>query len=254
MSISSLQRLWDAEGLGARAGAKTTPRVLTISGKTVKVIDDDPSELAASAGVDVETYALARALTSEGYDGQDKGRAAAAVAMGYTIQRLARGQVAKKALASQYAEANGRFGSQIGRAFATTIDPKAFYLEVAKAVRQSTVADMSRGAVQFFSPRVQNGGTQGGNSISSASEILEKWHASNAFIGRDAIPTVDDYELMFLRPESDSTKRRIALQEALVVNELGLAKKNRPAPGNPDGGGSGVLVALALFAGLRFLG
>lgn len=117
------------------------------------VVLDDPADLVARAAavvgreVDADSYSLARALRSEsGGDESDTAKLYRAHVLinlassrGLTLTQLA--------LAHTNPNRDGRYGRQIGGAFATTQDPYVRELELAEKARSES--DSTGGAIQF---------------------------------------------------------------------------------------------------------
>lgn len=114
-------------------------------------IPDDPSTLAAAAGTDLDTYALARMMRSEmGILG-----VSAMTAVGFATLRAASGSIASKLLYST-GPGNGFFGPQGGaggiRYASTSTDPSPDDILLATQVSTGQIADNSQGATQWDSP------------------------------------------------------------------------------------------------------
>lgn len=187
--------------------------------RQIMYIATSPAQLAAQAGVDIETYSLARVLASEGYGGEDVGEIWAIVAIAQAVVNTARARgknITALVTASTWGTPlAGHYGEQSGRYAATSADPREWHLAVARAVLQGAVPDLARGATQFFDPLVQDGGVQRGTKIKTADAILQSWHAHSAWIGQ--VPMIDPYALMFLRPEPNPVLRAAALSAALAA-------------------------------------
>lgn len=123
---------------GGRVGSRSTME----DGENV---DQSPEELAASAGLDVDTYALARMISSEEGNSANVRQAAVAWVMvnnggtGYAIPR-------------------GTFGRQGsgGRPISTSQDPFEGHVDIAKGVLNGTIADPTNGARYFIAPKTQD--------------------------------------------------------------------------------------------------
>lgn len=121
------------------------------------VVPGDPAALAASAGVPLPVYALARMIASEA---GNRPRAEK-LAVGWAARNYARqkygGDVFKALTSSGPAGSRGRFGSQnLGRYAATGQDPRADDLEIAIAVYARAEPDPTGGGTRFDSPRAQD--------------------------------------------------------------------------------------------------
>lgn len=136
---------------GARVGPKT---VLRDDG----LVDGEPLELAAEAGLDLETYALARCLASE--HGQDPDVYLSAVAWAVRNMAGERGvRVSTLLTDGAGTGGDGYFGEQkaaAGTKYASTrVDPAERHVRVAAEVMSSAI-DPTGGATHFFSPRAQD--------------------------------------------------------------------------------------------------
>jgi hypothetical protein len=123
------------------------------------LVADDPAELAAAAGLDLETYALARCLVSE--HGQQPN--AYLVAVGWAVTNYAgeKGESIFELLTNGHnGGGSGYFGEQKAAAgtkyAATEQDPHQRHVDAANAVRSGSVPDPTGGCTHFFSPRAQD--------------------------------------------------------------------------------------------------
>jgi len=138
---------------GARVGPRTQ---LTDDG----LVDGDPFALAEAAGLDPNTYALARALASE--HGQDPDPYLEAVAWAIRNKAVERRVTLIQLLTDGAGTAgDGWFGEQkasAGTKYASTkVDPSERHARVAVAVSSADPAlDPTRGATHFFSPAAQD--------------------------------------------------------------------------------------------------
>lgn len=136
---------------GARVGPKT---VLGDDG----LIEGEPLELAGQAGLDLETYALARCLASE--HGQDADAYLTCVAWAVRNEAGERGVRVSRLLTDGAGSAgDGYFGEQkaaAGTKYASTrVDPSERHVRVAADVLASAI-DPTGGSTHFFSPRAQD--------------------------------------------------------------------------------------------------
>jgi hypothetical protein len=130
---------------------------------TTGVVPGDPDALAASAGVDVETYSLARTLASE-EGGSDK---LIKVAVAWSVLNYSRKR--GRSVTAQVTRANdsnhaGSYGTYKNidpaspeqgspdRYASTALDPYADDAQIANAVITGSVADPTGGADQFDRP------------------------------------------------------------------------------------------------------
>lgn len=153
--------------------------------KTTGVVPGTPTELASVAGVDVDTYSLARALASE----EGNSSAATQVAVAWAIRNHA--EQAGKSLtelvtAAKLASHRGKYGTQrnievgtVGyngsdRYCSTAQDPYAGHLQVAIGVLDGTFPDITGGADQFDRPSGESNPEHvAANRKASGSELVE---------------------------------------------------------------------------------
>jgi hypothetical protein len=108
-------------------------------------VDQAPEDLAASAGLDVDTYALARMISSE------EGNSA-------NIRQAAVAWVMVNNGGTGYAIPRGIFGRQGsgGRPISTSQDPYEGHVEIARGVMDGSISDPTGGARFFIAPRTQD--------------------------------------------------------------------------------------------------
>lgn len=131
--------------------------------KTTGLVPGTPNSLATSAGVDVETYSLARVIASE--EGLSSAATQAAVgwsvrnkasSSGTSITKLLTNAVLTKHSGSYGTQRNievgtvGYYGSD--RYASTANDPYAGHVQVAAGVLDGTIPDFTNGADQFDRP------------------------------------------------------------------------------------------------------
>lgn len=131
---------------------------------TTGVVPGDPDALAAEAGLDVETYSLARAISSE----EGRSSEAIKVAVAWAIKNYATKH--GKSFTSLLTRANntdhaGSYGTQkdidpsspeqgqSDRYASTSLDPYDDDRQIAIAVRTGSIPDTTSGADQFDRPR-----------------------------------------------------------------------------------------------------
>jgi hypothetical protein len=165
----------------------------------------DPEALALGAGVELQRYALARAVQSENGSGPRIVLEAVAWAIvnqaratGHTVAQLVTRAGRKvSGVWTPHPTGNGRFGRQAqGRYCATSQDPEARALEVADDVLSGVVDDPTGGARQFDSPAafgVQEGTTAAGADETAARRIA----AGNVEV---LLPGVPESTIRFWRP------------------------------------------------------
>jgi hypothetical protein len=135
--------------------------VEAISDMVKGVVPDDPQTLADSAGVDLETYSLARVGQSEEGMSSDRAKIAVMYACknhsihtGKTITEIVTAGNPKR---SDYADAQGHYGRQGIHPYCTTIAaPSANTLALAAQVMAGTATDETQGAQYWDNPHAQD--------------------------------------------------------------------------------------------------
>jgi hypothetical protein len=250
-----------------------TPESKRIVSASTKVNDtyvpQAPADLARQAGVDVNTYALARMIKSEGYDKAGPApytKIASNIAQGQIAASVARSRgISLLSLLTK----NGLFGRQgswVGYA-ATSNDPTAIDVETAKAITSDTVPDFAKNGNHFLSPW-RPGGTQGvyppGHAKAGQPKplrdfisVITAW--ANEGSAWYPIPGLDSFRFMAFR-KTDRATALAQLQKAKEMYARGLRGDHRPEPlkeglsdllsGNPLG--SSTTLILLLFAGIGY--
>lgn len=131
--------------------------------KATGVVPCAPAELAVQAGLDLETYALARLIASE--EGNSSREVQALVAHAVKNAAAAAGKsIAAKLLFAKYNGHSGLFGTQRNieegtpgyngsdRFASTASDPYEGHAQVAAGVLDGTIPDLTGGATQFDRP------------------------------------------------------------------------------------------------------
>jgi hypothetical protein len=148
------------------------------------VVPDDPSDLASQAGVDLDTYAMARMISSE--EGNSETRIK--ILVGYCLQnhctRIGK-TISQELLRANNSDHAGYFGTQrdvdtdspnhgkSDRYASTALDPYAGDIEIAQGVRAGTLPDESQGAQQFDRPAGEKHPEQvAANRIASGAELV----------------------------------------------------------------------------------
>lgn len=160
--------------------------------KTTGLVDCDPAALAAQAGLDLDTYALARAIASE----EGNSSAAVQALVGHAMHNYAVGSgrsIAAVLLRAQNADHDGAFGTQkdleitLGngnhpsdRYASTASDPYEGHAAVARGVLDGTIPDLTGGADQF--------------DRSGSDDNPDKVAAKRAAAGKEVVPGLDDIE------------------------------------------------------------
>lgn len=165
-------------GRGSRVGPATKPDGLG-------VIRVDPWGLATAAGLDLDTYAVARMLSSE--EGNSPG--AYKVAVAFAVVNASSGFPADKLLAgkgdaagffarqdARYSKGGGATG-HAGKYASTVLDPRADDVTIARAVVSREVADPTGGATNFFRPGLQDDLFADGRTSKDAATVDASWRA-----------------------------------------------------------------------------
>jgi Cell Wall Hydrolase len=169
------------------------------------IVPDDPAELAAAAGLDIETYSLARALMSE--HGQDPD--AYLVAAGWAIKNFAaeQGRTITALLTDGKGDAgDGRYGRQsaaAGTKYADTHqDPRERHVRIASEIMAGDIRDPTGGATHFFSPKAQDALAAKDPKWKPAADLLASWTAPYGLYPQGAhvvaVSGVDPYRLTLL--------------------------------------------------------
>lgn len=148
------------------------------------VVDADPDELASIAGTDLETYALARMISSE--EGNSPNRVKAAVAWCMVNESRRRGSsISSILLRAKNPLHNGWFGTQkdidpasanydkSDRYASTGLDPYEGDLLIAQGVLDGTLPDETDGAQQFDRPAGEKDPARvAANRMASGAELV----------------------------------------------------------------------------------
>lgn len=121
------------------------------------VVEADPKGLASVSGYPLDVYAMASCMQSE--EKTDKGRLAVGLAIWNAVKKN-RKKIPGLLLFSKRKDGNGHFGRQAGRYAATSIPPTARTLQLAMAVIDGRVEDITKGAVQWDAPKTQDANHQ----------------------------------------------------------------------------------------------
>ena len=236
-TLHELQESARAAGLGPLLHPST--ELVTVAG--VRVVPNDPTELATAAELDLNTYALARMLASEGYPGPRAEAAAGFVAIAQCAVHKARRRgldVAQLLLRSTVEEAAGHFGEQRGRWASTRQDPRRWHAEVAAEVLAGGPAegDVAQGGEGFLHPSGM------GDRLWS---VLKRWHDGGAaWVGPS--PHFTPSALVIVAPDASRTERDIAYRALRAALER--------APGGAAGAAVGGAALVLALAAARMLG
>jgi hypothetical protein len=161
--------------------------------KTTGVAPGDPAALAGSAGLDLNTYALARMIASE--EGNSSPATQALIAHAAVNHAGGAGAIAGVLLRAKNPAHDGRFGTQkdlerlvttadgkqvhpSDRYASTATDPYEGHAAIAQGVLDGTIPDLTGGADQFDRPS----GERDPEAIASAREAA----------GKEQVPGLED--------------------------------------------------------------
>ena len=153
--------------------------------KTTGVVPCDPHQLAAQAGVDDETYALARGVSSE--EGSSSASTKAVVAWAIKNEAARRGSsIFSLVTHAKLASHSGRYGTQRNieegtagyngsdRYISTAQDPYEGDIAIAAGVLDGTIPDVTGGANQFDRPSGEkNPDAVAANRTAAGSELVD---------------------------------------------------------------------------------
>jgi hypothetical protein len=117
--------------------------------KTTGAVNVPPETLAAQAGVDVDTYSLARMISSE--EGRSSNAVKAAVGWAAMNHANASGKTITATL-TQNKNHQGLYGTQVGGYASTALDPYEGDIAIANAILTGAYPDPTGGADQFDRP------------------------------------------------------------------------------------------------------
>ena len=117
--------------------------------KITGAVNVPPASLAAEAGVDVDTYSLARMISSE--EGRSSNTVKAAVGWAAINHANASGKSITDVLTTNKNHP-GLYGTQVGGYASTALDPYDGDIAIAAGILGGTIEDMTGGADQFDRP------------------------------------------------------------------------------------------------------
>lgn len=117
--------------------------------KTTGAVNVPPETLAAQAGVDVDTYSLARMISSE--EGRSSNTVKAAVGWAAMNHSNNAGKTITAVL-TQNKNHQGLYGTQVGGYASTALDPYEGDIAIANAILTGALPDPTGGADQFDRP------------------------------------------------------------------------------------------------------
>lgn len=161
-------------------------------------VAESPQQLANEAGVDLETYSLARCIGSEagGNDGELIRTAIGWVIVNRAIQL--KQSIYKVLTFRTNLGYTDTYGKQSQRRFASTArDPSEIDIWVAKRILTGYALDPTNGAQRFIAPRAQQQLSQSTSNHKPFQEVLDRWASEGYF----PVPVagIDQSYLMFLR-------------------------------------------------------
>lgn len=213
------------------------------------VVDGDPQALADEAGLSLDAYALARMVASE--NGSEGAAYLLATAECAVNKASARGVSVSSLLLRGHGQADGFFSEQAAGKWASTrVDPSGRHVEAAQvAIEGSSVFS---GAVDFFDPRSQDGGQQGGHTLRQSPEDYIAARATEGLAWIGDVPGINPYHLMcFAR----SGQRSADTGPALAALERGRSGGGAVAAGveRVATAGLGLLGVVVVIAAAWFL-
>lgn len=187
-------------GRGSRVGPQTHVNALG-------VVPSEPEALAAGAGLDLVTYALARMISSE--EGNSPGLEKLAVAF---AAWNAHGNGIADALTTGKGDAGGyfkqqgyRYTSGPGKTASASVyassaqDPHEDDVKIASAVIAGSVADPTVGATNFFRPGLQDQQYAEGKVTRDGATVIAEWTGGG--LTQVTVPGIDPGELAFFRKD-----------------------------------------------------
>lgn len=186
--------------------------------RDIMIVTEKPSDLALQAGEPLEAYSLSRVMKSEGYAGPASQKARALIAIGQTVQRVAHKSfsgsdfpITNLLTRSIFKIANGKYGQQTGRYAATSLDPKPWHIEAAKAIINNELPDVVPGAVSFLDPWLP-GATQRGVPLGDFLAVMKKRHSLDKLAWTGPVPGIDTKSLIFFysEPSKEIREERLA--------------------------------------------
>lgn len=247
----------------------STRTTKTASGYTV--VDGEPSTLAASAGLSLDVYALARMICSE----YGSGSSAELLALAETTRNRARTagvSIFSLLTRSSSSERAGKFGEQLGCWASTRLDPNGRHAAAARAALEEGTSLVGAGD-DFFDPRAQNAGTQLGHALR---QTAADYVSARAAEGRQWIGPIDGinaYKLMVFAPgygsDADPTDALVVVNsgqsdalslfgptDALPVDAdvSSVDATEESVTDQGDGSGTGLLLLVVLLLGAALMG
>ncbi len=117
--------------------------------KITGAVNISPADLASQAGVDVDTYSLARMISSE--EGRSSNAVKAAVGWAAMNHANSSGKSITDVLTTNKNHP-GLYGTQVGGYASTANDPYEGDIAIAQGILTGTISDMTGGADQFDRP------------------------------------------------------------------------------------------------------
>lgn len=155
-AVAGLAVLGNEVRIMVQRGSRVGPKTTAVPDGSGGVVPDDPRALAAAAGMNLDAYALARAISSE--HGRDN--VSTKIAIAWAVRNAARadGVTLFRKLTHHDGPADGKFSAQDVHPVkyaSTRLDPYEQEAQIASAVVAGTIGDPTSGATNFFSPSAQ---------------------------------------------------------------------------------------------------
>lgn len=185
------------DDIAAASSARVGPRTVTDTEGGYTLVVGDPSSL-VPAGLDLDTYALARMVSSEYGSGPPVALLALAEA---AVNKADQRGVSVFTLLthSSNSATDGRFGEQSGGHWASTrLDPTGRHVAAASSAIDGS--DITGGAIDYFDPAAQDAGSQNGHKLrQSAQQYIQARYAEGlAWVG--PIDGLNARQLMLFAP------------------------------------------------------
>jgi hypothetical protein len=213
-------------------GPKTSTTTLRLGEPTEYVaVAESPVDIHRRAGIDRNTYALARCIRSE--EGSRPAEYLLAVAEMVRNKAKRKGREIYQHLvfstSPAYHFTHGRYGEQRGRSASTRQDPQQRHLAAAQAALLGASDFLPSNATTWFGPKLQDSGKQGTHSLNyDAVEIARKWGDDKLhWIG--PLPGIDSYKFVVFKQESTKTDNQ-ALVDMILAARGGVNMLSPEAP------------------------
>ncbi len=196
-----------------------------------RAVTESPVDIHRKAGIDRNTYSLARCVASE--EGSRPAEYLLAVAEMVRNKAKRKGREVYQQLVfttnSTFSFTQGRYGEQRGRTASTRQDPKQRHVAAAQAALNGGSDFLPSNATTWFGPKLQDSGKQGTHSLSyDAVEIAHKWGDDKLhWIG--PLPGIDSYKFAVFSQETTKTDNQ-ALVDMILAARGGVDMLSPEAP------------------------